>query len=236
MVEVVQQAETLAGIALLRDLSARDLENLGKRCQWRRYRAQQQIIGHQEQSRDVSFVVRGEVRAIVYSLAGKEVTFRDIKAGETFGDFAAIDGRPRSANVVALTGCVIASMSANLFWDVLREHPAVAETLLKQLVGLVRQLSERVFEFSTLAVKNRIHAELLRLARDHMVSGDTALISPVPTHAEIASRVSTHREAVTRELNELDRAGLIERRGGKLAVRDVDRLARMVQEVLGDSF
>src|SRR3546814_17818984 len=89
--------------------------------------------------------------------------------------------------------------------------------LLTSLIGTVRTLSERIFEFSTLAVKNRIHSELLRLAREGEHVGKTAHISPAPTHADIASRISTHREAVTRDLNELTKSGLRreERRVGK---------------------
>ena len=54
------------------------------------------------------------------------------------------------------------------------------------------------------------------------------------THVEIANRISTHREAVTRELNRLSRIGIIERRGDALLVRDVDRLTTMVQEATDD--
>ena len=46
---------------------------------------------------------------------------------------------------------------------------------MRELTRLVRSLSERVVEFSTLGVKNRIHAELLRLAREHMRDGNTAV-------------------------------------------------------------
>ena len=158
----------------------------------------------------------------------------DPSAGAMFGEFAAIDGQPRSASVVALADSLIAAMPANVFCEVLQAHPATAAATLKQLTRQIRVLTERVFEFSTLAVNNRIHAELLRLARDHMQSENTATISPAPTHKDIASRVSTHREAVTREINALARAGLIERRRGMLIIRDVTRLTRMVREVLGE--
>ena len=104
---------------------------------------------------------------------------------------------------------------------------------MKELAGSVRALTERVFEFSALAVGNRVHAELLRLARDHMNDDNTALIRPAPTHAEIASRISTHREAVTRELNQLSHDGLVERQPNALFVRDVERLARLVRDVVG---
>ena len=171
----------LREIAIFRDVAEGDLDGLAKRCQWRRYLRDQQILGYGDESRDVFFVVSGRVRAINYSIAGKEVSFRDIEGGDMFGEFAAIDSQPRSANVVALEESLIASMSANTFWNVLREQPKVAAATLKRLTAQVRSLTERVFEFSTLAVKNRIHAELLRLARDHMESDNTAVISPAPS-------------------------------------------------------
>jgi len=74
----------------------------------------------------------------------------------------------------------------------------------------------------------------LRLAKLAPREGKTARIFPAPTHAEIASRISTHREAVTRELNRLSRHGIIECRGHALLIKDVDRLAAMVHEVTGE--
>ncbi len=227
-------ANSLQGIGLLHGLREADLEALAKRCSWRHYQAHEQIIHFHDETRDVYFVVEGEVRAITYSLEGKEVTFRDIPAGDVFGEYAAIDGEPRCATIEALVPSYVAAMPASCFWEVLENHPSANAIMLKQLTRQVRALSERVFEFSTLAVKNRIHAELLRLAHDHMVDDVTAVIVPSPTHADIASRISTHREAVTRELTELSRQGLVERRHGSLVVRDVPRLERMVREVLGD--
>jgi CRP-like cAMP-binding protein len=116
----------------------------------------------------------------------------------------------------------------------LSAEPRVAQALLPQLVTKIRALTMRVYEFSTLAVKNRIQAELLRLANLAPREGKGARIVPPPTHVEIASRVSTHREAVTRELNHLRRIGLAERRGGALVIKDVDRLAEMVHEATGE--
>ena len=103
-----------------------------------------------------------------------------------------------------------------------------------RLTRLVRALSERVVELSTLTVRRRIQVELLRLARETAPGQKCAVIFPAPTHAELASRVSTHREAVTRGLGELARAGIVEKRGGTLVIRDVEALAAMVNEVLSE--
>jgi CRP-like cAMP-binding protein len=160
---------------------------------------------------------------------GKEVSFTDLGASKSFGEISAIDGAPRSATVIALEETLLASMPAEAFRGVLADHPELAAKMMNYLAGMVRRLSDRVVEFSVLAVSNRVHAELLRLAREAGVSEGTAVIKPAPTHAVIASRVATHREAVTKELNALARQGLIERRDGALVITDVARLERLVE-------
>ncbi|MFQ5552003.1 MAG: Crp/Fnr family transcriptional regulator [Gemmatimonadales bacterium] len=226
-------AQTLAGIGAFRGLSATDRGALARQCRAHLYSANEQIVSHQDESTDVYFIVSGSVRVTTYSPSRKEITFRDLEAGQMFGHLAAIDNQPRSASVLALTDSLIASMSASTFLETLQKYPAVCLITLRELAGLVRLLSERVVEFSTLGVKNRIHAELLRLANKNIQGDNTATISPAPTHADLASRISTHREAVTRELNHLTQAGLIERRHGALVINDVKRLALMVQDIRG---
>jgi CRP-like cAMP-binding protein len=224
-------ADALATIDIFRDLDRAGLAAIARRCAWRTYAAEQQIVGQSDESREVYFVLSGRARVNLYSPDGRDVTFRDIGPGEIFGELAAIDDAPRSANVVALVDTSIASLRASEFSQVLHDHPAVAAATLRRLVRLVRSLSERVYEFSTLAVRNRIHAELLRLGRDRMSAANQAIIDPAPTHAEIASRISTHREAVSRELSDLVRAGVIVRQGQALLIKDVARLADLVDTV-----
>ncbi len=226
-------AETLDRIEVLQAMAPQARRALAGRCRWQHYTSGQQIVAHLDTTRDVFFIAEGRVRATSYSLSGKEVTYRNIEAGDMFGEFAAIDGKPRSADVVALSDCFLATMSDAVFWEVLERHAEVAAATLKQLTSQIRALTERVFEFSALAVRNRIHAELLRLARSHESDDNTALVEPAPTHTELATRLSTHREAVTRELNTLARAGLIERHGNALRINDVAELSRMVETVLG---
>ena len=121
-------------------------------------------------------------------------------------------------------------MSAEMFRDLLAEVPEMAQIVMQRMVGSLRTLVERVVEFSTLGVRNRIHAELLRLARAGRIVDGTGRISPPPTHAEIAARISTHREAVTRELKVLERSDLLERTRGAYVVKDISELERMVDD------
>jgi len=224
---------TLAGIRLFRELEAEDRERLAELCHGRRVPAGRELLHDGEPSSEVYFIVSGKVRATIFAHSGKEVSFRDLGSGESVGDLSAIDGKPRSATVVTLEETTVVGLSSREFWTVLEQFPQVTRALLVQLTGIIRALSERVVEYSTLGVKNRIHAELLRIATPDDGEPRRAFIRPVPTHAEMASRLSTHREAVTRELGHLTTAGLLKREGDRLVVGDLAALRRMVDEVKG---
>lgn len=227
------QASTLGlrTVRLLQGLSQERLEILAAQCNWRRVEPGQVIVARNSPDRDVHFVVSGRVRVTSFSAGGRQVTFRDEEAGEMFGDLAAIDAKPRSADVLALDSVLVASLSPEHFRDLIAAEPLVRERVLQRLAGLVRLLSERVIELSTLGVQNRIHAELLRLARTSGQSGNRIRLDPAPKHADIASQVSTYREQVTREFSALTKQGLLEKDGTGIVLTDVERLERIVTEV-----
>ena len=216
---------------MLQGLPQERLEILASRCNWRRVEPGQVIVARNSPDRDVHFVVSGRVRVTSFSAGGKQVTFRDQDAGEMFGDLAAIDAKPRSADVLALDSVLVASLTPEHFRELIATEPLVQERVLQRLAGLVRLLSERVIELSTLGVQNRIHAELLRIARQAGQPGNRVRIDPAPKHADIASQVSTYREQVTREFSALTRQGLLEKDGTAIVLTDVERLERIVAEV-----
>lgn len=228
---VLPSALGLRGVALLADLETELLEGLAQQCRWRRYTAGQRVISRQARDNDVYLIVSGRVRITAFSGAGRQVTYRDTGTGDWFGDLAAIDGLGRSADVDALEDTLMASMPPATFRRLLHDYPAVCDRVLARLVGLVRDLTERVFEFSTLGVQNRVHAELLRLAKQAGPQENTARLDPAPRHSDIASKVSTYREQVTRELSAMVKQGLLQRSGRALVIPDVGRLEKIVAHV-----
>lgn len=220
----------LGAVKLLEGLPTPALEAIANRCRWRRYSRDQQIISRDADDNDVYFVVSGRVRITAFSAAGRQVTYGHMGAGDCFGDFAAIDGLSRSADVVAVEESVVASTTPSAFRKLLHEQPIVCDRVLRRLVQCVRELTDRVFDFSTLGVQNRLHAEILRLAKNAGIHNNTACIDPAPKHADIASQISTYREQVTRELSRMVSDGLVQRIGHSLVVPDVARLDRLVVE------
>ena len=228
-----RQSVTGSGFALsharlLQDVSRERLELLSRECAWYRYDKDAQIISQQATGREVYFIASGTVRVRIYSEAGRQVSFRDMEAGAIIGDIAAVDGGGRSTDVTALVESVLAALPAVAFMLLLREQPVVHERYLCYLTGLIRLLTARVTQLSTVAVPQRVQAEILRLARREGGLGNIASINPVPTHAAIADQVSTTREQVTREISALLKRGLLQKKGSSLVVTDLYELERLV--------
>ena len=225
---MTQTLETLAHIPLFRSLEPDAVGRLDAGCIWRRVSGKEWVLDFESGGTDLFFVLRGHVRVVI-TAAGREMILRDIRDGEFFGELAAIDQRPRSAGIVAVTDTLIARMPAAMFRRVVHEYPDACDQMLQALVREIRALSNRANEQSNLGVRQRLYAELLRLARTSP-DGGQLVISPPPIHAELAARVSSHREAITRELNALARRHLIERRRGAIVLLDSDRLRSMIAD------
>jgi CRP/FNR family transcriptional regulator, cyclic AMP receptor protein len=224
----------LKSVPFLANLSDTSLQHLARDCKWQEFEAGAQLVNYQDVSNDVYFLISGKLRVVVYSVEGKAVLFKDLRPGTMFGEIAAIDRAGRSAGVEAIEPSTVASLSANQFEGLLMKEPKLALAALKHIASEVRRLSERVVEFSTLVVQNRIQAELLRLAAEAGQSQSQALLAPTPSLSEIADRISTHREAVSRELSRLTSIGLLRREGPNLRILDVARLGRLVREAKGE--
>ena len=215
---------SLGHIVVLHDLPAADRERLAADCRWRTVVRGAEVLSAEAGSADVHLVASGRVRVTFYSPSGREVAFRDLGPGASFGELAAIDGQARSASVVALDEATIASISRERFWRLLRESPDVSANVMRSLAALVRDLSARIVDTTTLTVPQRVRAEIVRLARATGHKGKSALILRSPTHAELASQIGATREAVSRELSRMAGDGFIARQGRDLLVHDVSSL------------
>jgi CRP-like cAMP-binding protein len=192
------------------------------------------VITHGAEAGDVFFVLEGELDVRFYTAKGQEVLLDRLVPGDALGHLAAFDRRPRIATVIAVTDGLLAGMSQEAFLAAVQATAEGALWLASQFATKARELTERIFEFSTLPVAGRLHCELLRMARRAGLDGNRASLAAGFTHADFAARLGTHREAVTRELGGLQRAGIVSHRRRRIEILDVDALARLVSRSNGD--
>lgn len=230
----VEGENSLQGIDLLTGLTKKELAAVEKACRWRRYAPHQQIIDKESTTQDICFVVSGRVRVVNYSFSGRGIILDELPSESHFGELSAIDGKPRSARVVALEEAMIAFLPRQAFLRLLVDHPKLALKVMTHLATIVRRSTQRIMDLSTLGANNRVHADLLRHAGEIDDETIEATLDPVPIHGDIASRVSTTRETVARVMNDLARKGIVEKKQNRLIIRDVQRLRDMVEDVRGE--
>lgn len=223
--------EALSGLPLFQEADPATLAALASQAAWRFVEAGQVVLDFGEASTDVFLVAEGALRVVVRTRNGHEVILGDLGAGEFFGEIAAIDGAPRSANVSALRRTRLCQVPAPAFLGAAFSCPVVCHRLLRGLASLVRLQSERLLEFAALPVRQRLISELLRLSRNRASGAGAAarVISPPPPQHVLAARIGARREAVSRELAALVRDGLIETTRGAIVLPDATALRAVLE-------
>ncbi|MEM7290944.1 MAG: Crp/Fnr family transcriptional regulator [Pseudomonadota bacterium] len=222
--------ENLKDIPLFSSLSQEEGERYGKSCLWKEYEAHELVIDIDEETSDVRFVISGLVRVINRFSVGKEVILNEMRPGQFFGEIAAIDGETRSANVTTLYKSRLCIVPRKLFFEILRNHPEICLEVMKVLATRIRGLNTRLAEQSFLQAKHRLYTELLRLSKPRLGHEGQRSISPPPTQKELAERIGTRREVVSRELNALQKEGHFEKTRGALVLTNVGELQNRISE------
>ncbi len=224
------EAVSLEGIPAFHSLNAVQRRAIAAKLDRRYYQPDDVIIKRGEQSTEVYFLISGRVRACSSSAEGKEVQFEDLDAGEMFGELAALDGRGRSGEVVAIAESTVAAMSQADFLDSLDTHPGLSRYVMTRLTQVIRNQMDRVLEFTAHTVKIRVRSELVRLAerQGEPLGGGVIAITNAPSQSDLAARIGSHREAVNRELKDLNRRGVITWTRTERLINDLETLKMLI--------
>ena len=172
----------------------------------------------------VCFVISGRFQLSLCRQFRKQLLLRMAGPGEHFGELYALTGLSLELLARAETETRYVEMSSEDFLRLLRELPGLSLKLLEKTAGLSLAQIERIFELSALHLRDRIRAEILRLAGAAGSQDAPLVIRPAPTHEMFASLVGGTREGVTRELRTLTKLGIISVGRREITITDVDRL------------
>lgn len=207
------QAKTaLTDFDWFRGLEAGDLAKLSHAVKERSFSQGQLLFDREDNSNDVYFILTGRVLAVHWTSDGKEIVFSRIGMGSEFGELSALDGEPRSLSIYAQTATKALILPSRNFLQILDENPTVRHRVYRSLVARIRMLTERTHHQTTFSVSERVRAMLLRDTLDANVFTKGGILQDVPTHAEIGNTIGANREAVSRVLSAMNKAGEIESR------------------------
>ena len=221
--------EELKNFSIFRNLPPEDVHRIGASVILKTYARSEIIVGYFDSGGDVFLLFDGQLLANRFSSAGREISYRRISAGSYFGELPAVDGQPRSVNIVALTEARVGRIPAGSFRELVENSKPFARALFADMAARIRELSNRLFEASAVSVRGRLDSELVRLALEVGVEDNRAVIVRGPTHAELAALIGGQRETVTRALAELVDIGLVTKRRRDLIIEDVQALIERVE-------
>jgi CRP-like cAMP-binding protein len=223
---------TLAGIRLLADLDADAIAGVEEICRWRRYQSGERLFARGSLGREVFFIVQGSVQILGVADTGREITLANVGAGDTVGEMAAIDGQPRSANVLATEDSLVAVLDAESFVVLLKQFGTISFVLLQRLSMMVRESGDRVVELSVLEAKQRVCREILRLSKLVPSVADLWGIEPLPPLRQIAGGAGTTREIAANTLGQLYARNIANRKGDNLYITDRKALEEFARATL----
>lgn len=196
----------LGGVPYFAGLSAPELAALAAQCRVQSLDAGESILLEGEPAEGLYVVLSGKVRVFKSSPDGREQVLIVLAPGGTFSDVPVFDGGPSPASADALgSGASVCLVPGPVVAQLLATSPAVAASVAKVLASRLRHLTMLVEDLSLRQIIQRV----ARLLLDESGSGSRSIQL---THQEMAARVGTAREVVSRALRELEHRGAISRK------------------------
>lgn len=171
------------------------------------------VIAAGGRTTNLFLVVSGHACAQLYTFDGRLVLLHEFAPGDLFGALDEESGTDES-EVVATDALCVTMFAAADFLALAQVHACISLALSRMLLRRLQALTNRMYERTSLSSAGRVHAELLRLARD----GDGRTIRPIPIVTELAQRINTSRETASRAISALERRGIVRREEGSLVI------------------
>ena len=216
----------LSRVSIFQGLSTDTLDDIAGRLQVRT-RASGAMIVAQDEAADAMFILaEGQAKVALFGENGREITLSVLRPGDFFGEMALFDGRPRSANVVAMSACTFLCLPREAFLAHLRARPQTALRLLSEMSDRLRKADDIIANLALHDVEARLVRTLIKLAReDGEEKPEGLILRRRPTQQDLANMVGSCRETVSRTFAMLVRRGSMEPRGRGLFIT-----AKLVEE------
>jgi CRP/FNR family cyclic AMP-dependent transcriptional regulator len=217
----------LKDVDIFQDLSAEEVDELGKRAPMRSVAAGTIFYSPEEPS-EVLFILKvGRVRLYRLSSEGKALTTAIVGAGTIFGEMALLGQGMYESYAEALEPCVLCLMSRDDVGRLLMSDPRIALRIAEIMGRRLLEAERRLSDFAFKSLPERIATLLVTLAERERTFFRPGRPEVRYTHEQIAELAGTHRETATKVLNELREQGLIDLRRGKVVLLDPEALRAM---------
>jgi CRP/FNR family transcriptional regulator, cyclic AMP receptor protein len=213
--------EVLRTVPLFAELDDRELESIYAIARKRSYPKGSFIFLEGDPGDAFYLILAGEVKVVTQGADGREFILAVQRAGDFFGEISLFDGQPRSASVVTTEDSTFLILYKQEFLDQVKHSGPIVFKFLLTLCQRFRESDKKLRDLALLDVPHRVCKALVTLGeRAGMASAGGDLIIPKrPTHQDVANRIGSSRETVTRVFHDLEKQGYISLLGRTVVIR-----------------
>ena len=174
-------------------------------------------------------IQQGSIKIVLPSAGGDEIIPAIFTRGDFFGEMSLLDGRPRSADAVAIEPCELLVLNRSHFFDFIKSNENVIQSILSVLSMRLRRTDDLLEDTCFLNISARFAKKLVELAEEHgEQDGDLILINLDLKQRDLASMVGATRESINKELRLLREKGLISMIGSQIQIFNIELLRRRI--------
>ena len=210
--------ETLASVPFLRGLPDSTLVEVARRCVERVHMRGEVVFLEGDPPLGLLVVREGAVKIFKTGESGREQILEIEGPGRAVAELPLLDGRPYPASCAAVHDSVLLLVRSKDFQELLDRHPDLSRAVIASLAFRLRRMVMLVQELSLRDVRQRLMDLFRELAK---ASGSFELDL---SHQELAARIGTVREIVSRTLSRMAHEGAIRMEGRSLTIVDRTRL------------
>jgi CRP/FNR family cyclic AMP-dependent transcriptional regulator len=211
--------ELLRTVPIFSELTDGDIASLGRLTSRRSFPKDTVVFFENEEGDSFFMILEGRIKVTILGDDGREVILSMLGPGDFFGEMALLDNEPRSATAIAVEETELLSLHRTDFQSVLTDNRSITTALIKVLTARLRRANHQISTLALLDVYGRVARVIVDMAREEgRRLRDGRIAFRRATHQEIANRIGTTRETVTRMLKDLERQGLIHIEGKEIVV------------------
>ena len=217
----------LAKVDILEPLPPEELERLVLLSSSMRLEVGQ-AVALEEDRETLLLLASGRVRVHEPSAAGPDLTISMVEAGTVVGHTGFVPRLSRALRIEALQPSILLVLEWEGFEDLVFRNPEVGIKTIRLLSERLAACEDRLSDLIRKEVVARLAGLILSLSeRQGVVTGNGSHRIPTRyTHQQLASMVGSNREAITRALGRLRKAGAVEIRDRRIYLTDADELER----------
>ena len=215
---IIMLIEYLKNIPLFNHMKDSQLKEIAARCKNARFRKGDVIFHKTDLSTDLYIVISGTLKALLSDEEGDEMVLALFEKGAFFGELSLLDGKGRSATIVADRDSELAVLKQDVFLELLYKDPKMAVEMMVMLVERLRKADEMIESLAFLEVGERLIRALHEAAVNQQPTSSGYLRAGKLTHKELAARIGSSREAVSKCMKLLSTKGIVQESDGQLLI------------------